>query len=155
MNKKRLQSLILAFLTGVSIFLGWGASHGLDVKSVDKATGNYVIGEELYLKTCASCHIPIPPAVLPNKTWQSILENPGNHYGVQIKDLNGFNQRLMWQYLQQYSRSLFDGEAEPKYLAQSRYFFALHPQVKFSASIKPTTCIECHKNAPKFDYSLN
>lgn len=96
--KKRWQSLILAFVVGCSLIFGWGASHALEIKSVDKATGNFTIGEDLYLKTCASCHIPIPPAVLPAETWKTILETPGDHYGVQIKGLVRFNQRIMWQY---------------------------------------------------------
>ncbi len=162
LTPKRWQSLIVAFVVGCSIILGWGTSHSmeqnkitLNTKSVDKATGNYTIGEDLYLKTCATCHIPIPPAVLPSKTWETILENPGTHYGVEVKDLNRFNQRIIWQYLQNYSRLLLKDEQKPKYIAQSRYFFALHPQVEFSAPVNNTTCLECHSGAKQFDYRIS
>ena len=153
-TKKRWQSLILGLVVGCSLILGWGASHALDTKSVDKPTDNFAIGEELYLKTCATCHIPIPPAVLPTETWKSILETPGNHYGVQLKDLVRFNQGFIWQYLQNYSRGLLEDEVAPKYIAQSRYFFALHPQVEFSNPVNNTTCIECHTLAKNFDYRI-
>lgn len=153
-TKKFWQLLILAFFVSCSLILGWGVSHALETKSVDQATGNFKIGEELYLESCATCHIPIPPAVLPAETWKTILESPGTHYGVQVKDLMRFNQRLIWQYLQHYSRNLLKDELEPKYIAQSRYFFALHPQVKFSAPVSQSTCIECHAGAKQFDYRL-
>ena len=159
--KKRWQPLILAFVVTCSVILGWGASQAMEqnqvalgTKSVDKATGNFTIGENLYLESCSSCHIPIPPAVLPTETWKTILENPGNHYGVKLKGLVRFNQRIMWQYLQNYSRQLLKDEAEPRYIAQSRYFYALHPQVEFSAPIENTTCLECHSQAKKFDFRI-
>ena len=160
-SKKRWQSSMLAFIVTCSLILGWGASHAIEpnkialgAKSVDKARGNFSIGENLYLETCASCHIPIPPAVLPTETWETILENPGNHYGVQIKELVRFNQRIMWQYLQNYSRQLLKNEQKPQYIAQSRYFFALHPQVEFSSPVSNTTCLECHSQARKFEYRI-
>ncbi len=156
--------ITLAILVCVSIVCGWGVSHGigigsdnsqiaLNVKSVDKATGNLAIGEELYVESCGTCHIPIAPAVLPSETWETILENPTDHYGVKIEGLIRFNQRLMWQYLQNYSRLLLKDEGKPKFIAQSRYFFALHPDVEFSSAVTHTSCLECHSGAKQFDYS--
>ncbi|WP_071827998.1 dihem cytochrome c family protein [Geminocystis sp. NIES-3709] len=162
MIKKRWKMLILAFIVSCSVILGWGASYGFssnsivqNTKSVDKATGNFKIGEDFYLENCATCHIPVPPAVLPQETWQRILENPGNHYGVKVEGLTGFSQRLMWQYLQNYSRQLLKDEIEPKYMAQSRYFFALHPNVTLPSPITLNSCIECHTQAKDFNYRVN
>ncbi len=161
MTKKRLSSLILIFLVGCSVILGWGVAHSiestqiaLNTKSVDKATGNFVIGKNLYLENCATCHIPIPPAVLPEQTWEEILENPGNHYGVRIENLISFNQNIIWQYLRRYSRSLLKEEATPTYIAESRYFFALHPDVEFSAPITHTSCLDCHSQARNYNYRV-
>lgn len=160
MIKKRWKMVIIAFIVGCSLILGWGASYGFqgsieqNTKSVDKATGNFKIGEDFYLQYCATCHIPIPPAVLPQKTWQKILENPGNHYGVRVEGLTGFTQRLMWQYLQNYSRELLKNEIEPKYIAQSRYFFALHPNVTLPTPTTLNTCIQCHHQAKDFNYRI-
>jgi len=47
-------------------------------KSVDKVADNYKVGKEIYLENCSSCHLAIPPAVLPTDTWKTILENPLN-----------------------------------------------------------------------------
>lgn len=160
MVKKRWKTVIMAFIVGCSLILGCGISFGLqshsqqNTKSVDKATESFKIGEEFYLQYCTTCHIPIPPAVLPQKTWQRILENPGNHYGVKIEGLTGFTQRLMWQYLQHYSRQLLKNEIEPKYVAQSRYFFALHPKVDLPTPTTINTCIQCHPQASDFNYRI-
>ncbi|MBL1210972.1 dihem cytochrome c family protein [Geminocystis sp. GBBB08] len=162
MLKKRWITVIIAFIVSWSVILGWGASHygvmaqnsliiSKSTKSVDKATDNFKIGEESYLENCATCHIPIPPAVLPQETWQTILENPGNHYGTKV-GLTGFNQRLMWLYLQGYSRQLLKDERKPQYIAQSRYFFALHPRVNLPSTITLNSCVECHSQARNFDY---
>ena len=160
--KKLWQPLILAIIVCFSIIFGWGASHAikppeiaLNVKAVDKATGNFTIGEDLYVKSCGTCHIPIPPAVLPSKTWETILENPTDHYGVKLEGFIRFNQRLMWQYLQNYSRLLLKDESEPKFIAQSRYFYALHPDVEFTSDITHTSCLECHSRARDFDYTVD
>jgi hypothetical protein len=160
MVKKHWVTLIIGFILGWSVILGWVTSYSFNsmaiaqgTKSVDKATGNFKIGEDLYLENCATCHIPIPPAVLPQETWQTILETPGNHYGTKVEGLTGFTQRLMWQYLQNYSRQLLKDEFQPKFMAQSRYFFALHPQVNLPSPITLNSCIECHSQAGNFDYS--
>lgn len=160
MIKKRLTTIIISFILSCSVILGWSASHNFNsvvmaqnTKSVDKATGNFKIGKDLYLENCATCHIPIAAAVLPQETWQTILENPGNHYGTKIEGLTGFTQRLMWLYLQGYSRQLLKDEIKPKFMAQSRYFFALHPKVDLPSPITINTCIQCHSQAKNYDYS--
>ncbi|MGI0480642.1 diheme cytochrome c family protein [Geminocystis sp. CENA526] len=161
MVKKRWKTFIIAFIVGCSLIFGWGVSSGLQglaqahTKSVDRATGNFTVGEEFYLQYCSTCHIPIPPAVLPQETWQRILENPGNHYGVRIEGLTGFTQRLMWQYLQNYSRQLLRDEIRPQYMAQSRYFFALHPKVDLPTPTTINTCIQCHPQAQDFNYRVD
>ncbi|NCO75496.1 MAG: dihem cytochrome c family protein [Cyanobacteria bacterium] len=158
MNKRAWITIIISFILSWSIVIGWSASRSFDsmaMASVDKATGNFKIGEDLYVENCATCHIPIPPSVLPQETWQEILETPTNHYGTKVEGLTGFTQRLMWQYLQNYSRQLLKDEIKPKYMAQSRYFFALHPQINFSSTITINSCIECHSQGQNFDYSYN
>lgn len=165
MTKKHWKTFVFAFIVSFSLILGWGASLSMGFntiddrqvfpKSVDKATGNLKIGEDFYLENCATCHIPIPPAVLPQETWRKILENPGNHYGVRIKGLTGFSQRLMWQYLQTYSRQLLKNETQPQYIAQSRYFFALHPQVDLPSPVTLNSCIQCHQQAKNYQYRID
>jgi hypothetical protein len=157
---KRLLPLIFLFILSWSLVFGWGAATAINpdlskmTKSVDKATGNYKVGEEMYLENCSSCHIPLPPAVLPRETWKTILENPYDHYGTKINGLVRFTQVLIWEYLSNYSRQLLANEVKPDYIAQSRYFFALHPQVKLPNPVTHHTCIECHPQASDFNYRV-
>jgi hypothetical protein len=153
--------LILGFLLMViwSMSWGWGIASALkspqsssSVKSVDPAVGKYQIGEELYLEHCSSCHIPIPPAVLPSQTWETILENPYDHYGTTVDSLIRLTQVLIWEYVGNYSRPLDQDEVKPNYIAQSRYFKALHPQVQLPNPVTHRSCVQCHPNAIKFDY---
>ncbi len=158
---KRLLTVILGFILSYSLILGWGTATAINpdltkmTKSVDEATGNYKAGLDIYLENCSTCHIPIPPAVLPTETWKTILENPYDHYGTKIEGLVRFTQVLMWEYLSNYSRQLLVNETKPEFIAQSRYFFALHPQVKLPDPITHRTCIECHAQASDFKYRVD
>ena len=121
-------------------------------KSVDPVTKSYQLGQEFYVEKCSSCHIPIPPEVLPTATWKTILENPEDHYGVKLEPLYGLQRLLIWNYLRDFSRPLNANEAEPQYIARSRYFKALHPQIEFNQPVSVRTCITCHPSAAKFNY---
>lgn len=38
--------------------------------------------DPLYQKECASCHFAYQPALLPKTSWQEMMKNLENHYGV-------------------------------------------------------------------------
>lgn len=159
-NKLSLKSILVLFIITLwSVVIGSGIAMAFKtsdfdsfVKSVDAATGKYKIGEQLYLETCSGCHIPIPPAVLPSETWQTILENPLNHYGVKVEGLIRLTQVAIWDYVSAYSRNLTKDEGKPDFIAQSRYFKALHPKVDLPNPVTHRSCIACHPKAIKFDY---
>ncbi|HIK37672.1 MAG: diheme cytochrome c [Geminocystis sp.] len=164
-KKRKVKTIILGVVVMLSILMGGVTAENLkgmnsqwqggsQHKSVDKTSENFKTGESLYLQTCGSCHIAIPPAVLPTETWKTILENPNNHYGTKVVGMNRLTQLLMWQYLLHYSRGLLKDEPEPKFIAQSRYFFALHPQVEFTKPITHSGCIECHPRAKEYYYRV-
>ncbi len=52
--------------------------------SSDTVLNRYQIGQQTYLENCATCHIAIPPSILPSQTWKKILENPDSHYGIRL-----------------------------------------------------------------------
>ncbi len=60
--------------------MGWGLAtitsaqpvSTEEIGTVDIIPDRYQLGQELYLENCASCHIGIPPAVLPTQTWQRV-----------------------------------------------------------------------------------
>lgn len=110
------------------------------------------LGKELYLKNCASCHIPIPAEVLPTESWQEILNNYQNHYGQVLPTSVKVTARLMWTYLKAYSRPALPGETLPQYVTNSRYLIALHPQVDLPKPTSHQTCSRCHPSATQLDY---
>lgn len=120
--------------------------------SVDPVPTRYQTGLQAYLETCASCHIAIPPEVLPTESWRQILRKPDNHFGVVIPNYNRLTQLLIWDYLSNFSRPLPPDSPLPLYVEKSRYFKALHPRVTMPAEMSAKTCITCHPNVANFNF---
>lgn len=139
--------------------MGWGLAaitnaqptQRAEIGTVDVVPERYQLGQELYLENCATCHIAVPPAVLPTQTWQRILQD-SQHYGVNIKPLVDPSRLIVWQYLQTFSRSQAKEEKTPYRLNESRYFKALHPQVKLKRPIELSSCVSCHPSAADFNF---
>lgn len=121
------------------------------VGTVDEVPDRYKAGQALYLKTCATCHIGLPPAVMPTQTWQQLLQDP-QHYGAQLQPLVNPNLRLVWDYVRTYSRPLLNDEEIPYRVYQSRYFKVLHPKVKLPVRAGLASCISCHPGAGAYDF---
>lgn len=122
------------------------------IGSVENIQPTYQLGHELYLSTCSSCHIPIPPQVFPTQTWQQVIQDP-QHYGAALQPLEGPSLLLMWKYLQTYSRPIaLKDETIPYRFNRSRYFKALHPRVDISQPLTVNSCVSCHPGASQFDF---
>ncbi|MBD3882910.1 diheme cytochrome C [Phormidium tenue FACHB-886] len=121
------------------------------VETTDPVPERYQLGQQLYLENCATCHVALPPAVMPTRTWAEIMPD-SSHYGVQITPLSSLSLQVAWQYISTYSRPLNPGEEVPYRLRQSRYFKALHPKVEFSQPITVSSCAACHPAAAQFNY---
>ena len=113
---------------------------------------NDSLGREIYLENCSSCHVPIPAQVLPTESWQKILNNPQNHYGVALPTSVRVRVGLIWAYLEAASRPTNPEETVPVYVTNSRYLKALHPQVELPSPAKHQSCVTCHPSANKLDY---
>jgi cbb3-type cytochrome oxidase cytochrome c subunit len=160
-HRLKRQIYVLIFVLLCSFVLGWGISLFSSesalaaptelVGGVEAIAPEYEAGHQLYLENCASCHVGVPPAVLPTQSWLKIVTNP-THYSVKLKPLPRFSDRLVLNYLRQYSRNVLPSEIVPLYLRDSRYFKALHPQVKFTQPIQVSSCVSCHSQADKFNY---
>jgi hypothetical protein len=142
----------LLILIGLFLSLGSGLALAQSpIGTVDPIAPKYQRGQELYLKNCASCHIGIPPAVLPSQTWADLLPDP-EHYGAQLPTIAAFDLRQIDQYLTTYSRSLRDDETTPYRIAAARHFRALHPQVKLPKPLTIASCASCHPKADVFNF---
>lgn len=172
-------SLVVLLLILWSISLGWGMAiafgipqgamaqiaPGIPVQpdliaqgtaeetgTVDPITPRYQLGKELYLENCASCHVPLPPEVLPSETWRRLLLEPEQHFGQQLKPLIGPVLITMWDYIRAYSRPEEAKKPLPYRISESPFFKALHPRVKFSQTVKPASCVICHPGAAQYNY---
>jgi hypothetical protein len=140
--------LLLAIVIWSSC-LGWGLaqtqlpSARQFAQPVDPVPEEYQLGQQVYVQNCGSCHVALPPQVLPTQTWEELLLS-SQHYGQQIELPSIFERRIMWDYLQVFSRP-YEEEEQPDYrLARSRFFQALHPNVEFEQPIRVGSCMSCH-----------
>jgi hypothetical protein len=117
----------------------------------DAVPERYQLGQQLYLENCASCHVGLPPAVMPSQTWADLLQD-SQHYGVQVTPLLEPSLQIVWRYVSNYSRPILKNEIVPYRLQQSRYFKALHPKVEFASPPTVNSCVTCHPAAAQFNY---
>lgn len=119
---------------------------------VDPVAENQAVGYAIYIERCATCHVALPPAVLPLEAWRTIVTDRA-HYGVTLPDIPPFDQQLMVNYLQTYARSYESRKPTPFRLSDSDYFFALHPNVTLPKPLNLRSCVGCHQGAAEQDYS--
>lgn len=119
--------------------------------TIDVIPQRYQLGQQLYLENCASCHVGLPPAVMPTQTWAALLQD-SQHYGAQITPPVEPYLKIIWNYVSTYSRPIIQRERVPFRLEKSRYFKALHPKVTFTEPITASSCIACHPGAQQFNY---
>lgn len=122
------------------------------ISNVDAVPPRHQLGLSIYLEKCATCHIAVPPQVLPTETWQIILQD-SQHYGVQLPTLIDPPRQLVWNYLQVSSRlKSTEDDRVPYRIANSRYFKALHPQVQLPQQLTIKSCVTCHPKVEQFDF---
>jgi hypothetical protein len=164
-NRRRRSPIILFLLllfwsTILGIGLAQAASPSVDnsnvptgatVGTVDPVPVNLQLGQEVYLENCASCHVGLPPAVLPSQTWQVLIQE-AQHYGAIIPTIQEPLRQAAWNYISTYSRPLNKGEEVPFRVEKSRFFKALHPKVNFTEPVTLNSCAICHPASAQFDY---
>lgn len=161
--KRRSPLVLFLLLLLWSIAIGWGIAAATNAQpstqdttseaigTVDAIPQRYELGQQLYLENCASCHLAVPPAVLPTETWQRLLQDT-QHYGVQLKPLVDPPRLLVWNYLNTFSRSLNKEEEIPYRIGDSRFFKALHPKVKVPRPVQLGSCVSCHPSAAQYNF---
>lgn len=153
--KRNLNHIVLAvFAFVMSALLGMGLAKATDASygMVDPVASDYAVGYSLYVQQCSTCHVALPPAVLPTQTWQTLVTESA-HYGVALPTIDRFEQRLMLNYLRVYSRRHQGRGVVPYRLKDSVYFQALHPAVSLPEPLTLRSCMACHLGAAEQDYS--
>ncbi|MBF2067455.1 MAG: cytochrome C [Calothrix sp. C42_A2020_038] len=141
---------LLAFATNVQGATPNG-NLASEIGTVDVVAPQYKLGQELYLENCSTCHIALPPSVFPTQTWRNLIQDT-SHYGVQLKPLIDPPRMLVWRYLATFSRPILQDEQIPYRLGSSRYFKALHPQVKLPNPVQASSCVTCHPSASEYNF---
>jgi hypothetical protein len=170
-GKNRRSPFILVLLILLwSACLGWGFATASDlptrstpaqraelqalnseIGTVDVVPSQHQFGKELYLENCATCHIGVPPEVLPTQTWRQLIQDP-QHYGQIITPLVDPTRLLVWNYLRTFSRPTTVEESTPYRVADSRYFKALHPKLRFPQKVTLNSCATCHPGVSQYDF---
>jgi hypothetical protein len=164
--------VLLILLLLWSICLGWGLAMATEprpaetvpqkttgtaagktaaIGTVDVVPERYKLGQNLYLENCATCHVALPPAVMPSETWRQLLQD-SQHYGVEIPVLSGPSLQVLWDYIRTYSRPQKADEEIPYRVYQSNFFKILHPRVKFASRPGLNSCVSCHPGAGQYDF---
>ncbi len=122
-----------------------------DNGTVDRIPERYQLGQQLYLENCATCHIGLPPQVLPTETWRRLLQDP-QHYGQTLILRVDPPRLLVWNDQQPYSRPPPTDEELAYRVATSRYFKALHPRVKLPQPANISSCVTCHPGVSQYNF---
>ncbi|MEM9925260.1 MAG: cytochrome C [Cyanobacteria bacterium P01_D01_bin.50] len=130
---------------------GHGAVPASEIGTVDVVPAEYQLGQKLYLENCSSCHIAIPPSVLPTQTWKNLLQDE-QHYGARLKPLVDPPRILVWRYLSTFSRPHKPEVRTPYRVNKSRFFKALHPQVELQRPVQLGSCVSCHSGASEYNF---
>lgn len=166
-------TVLLLLLLLWSICLGWGLSlaaepsvvnriaqetnpseaavPGTAIGTVDAVPDRLKTGQALYLENCATCHLGLPPAVMPTETWRQLLQD-SQHYGVDLQPLTSPYLQIVWEYIRYASRPQSEQQQTPYRLYQSNHFKILHPRVKLPSRPGLSSCISCHPGAGNYDF---
>ncbi len=159
-RRRRSPFFLLLLLIFWSLFLGWGLSQIaltqpsedriLSIGTIDPIPDSHQVGYQLYLQNCGSCHIAIPPGVVPRETWFHLIQDP-EHYGREIRLVRQPQLQILWNYLQTFSRPKTTPERERfDRIAHSEFFHALHVGVDLPEEVTVNTCIECHPHVDPY-----
>ncbi|MFE4105462.1 cytochrome C [Almyronema epifaneia] len=150
----RRSPLIFLLSWVLSVGLGLQLAQAITPKSsgtVDPLRPEYEVAQQIYLESCGTCHLAVPPAVLPTQTWYQLL-NDVRHYSTELPPIPRFDAQLIARYLRFYSRPYYEGEDLPFQVSSSRFFTALHPQIAFDQPPTLRSCVACHPQAADFDF---
>jgi len=122
------------------------------IGTVDPIPERYQTGLKLYLENCGSCHVALPPEVMPTQTWETLLLEPEQHYGQRLEQIPRPFIFIVWNYLRTFSRPVGEDEQTPFRVTESQYFKALHPRVDLPPTLTAAGCISCHPGARDYNY---
>ncbi|MDH5330847.1 MAG: diheme cytochrome c [Aquincola sp.] len=111
-----------------------------------------------FMQECASCHTAYPPAMLPARSWQRILDGLDRHYGTDAS-LDAATVQQISRWLQANAGGYERVREEPPQdrITRSAWFVRkhreIHPSVFKLASVKSAAnCAACHAGADRGNF---
>jgi mono/diheme cytochrome c family protein len=112
-----------------------------------------------YKGECGSCHVPYPPALLPEGAWREVLSSLDMHFGTDASvDAASLAELRMFLYAGA-ERDRRTGTGTPAVrITETDWFRREHREVpaatwKGAAVRSPANCAACHSGAENGDYS--
>lgn len=132
-----------------------GAGFGVLLPALSHADGIPRVTDPLYLQECGSCHVPYPPRLLSGRSWNSVLDGLGQHFGTDASLDDQTAQRLR-QYLTRNAgqRNTDSSNGKPQLrITQTGWFVREHqeelpPGIWKNPAVKSASnCGACHTRA--------
>ncbi len=140
--------------------------------SADEYPGKYKLNSAsnpLYEEECSACHLAYPPALLPQRSWQVIMDNLDKHFSENA-EVDDKTAAELGRYLQQYAaeksrdylaqkflRSIANNDT-PLRISKVPYFLKEHHEMpqrmyKNNPKVKSLSqCETCHQQATQGNY---
>lgn len=129
-----------------------------------KNPGVSAVKFQQYNEICGSCHFPYQPGLLPAVSWEKIMSNKDNHFGITLK-LTTVESRTMTRYLLDNSAGHVNDEVSSNMLrslkynpvviriTKTPYFVNKHSQLDHKDNTKDIRqCDNCHQGAAQGEY---
>lgn len=110
-----------------------------------------------YVQECGSCHAPFPPRLLPNESWQRLMDNLPRHYGTDAS-LDAPTQRALSTWLAANASTRLRSAPPEDRITLTRWFVREHDEVPTAAWKRPAiksaaNCSACHEGAAQGDFN--
>ncbi len=111
-----------------------------------------------YTRECGSCHVAFAPALLPAASWQRVMAQLPQHYGVDAS-MGAAEQKQIAQWLQAHAgtgKRVAQAAPEDR-ITRSPWWLREHREVaadtwKRAAIKSPSNCAACHAQADSGSY---
>ena len=111
-----------------------------------------------YVQECGACHTPYPPALLPNESWQRLMNNLPRHFGTDAS-LDAPTQKALSTWLAATAGGGKRARVAPPQdrITRGDWFIREHREVPQAAWSRPAiksaaNCGACHQGAAQGNY---
>ena len=112
-----------------------------------------------YDAECASCHMPYPPGLLSEQSWQNVMNSLSKHFGTDAS-IDEKDKTEITNWLKKYAatRQKYSELAPGNRITKTTWFIRKHDEIKADVWKRPTikspaNCGACHAGAAEGIFS--